>query len=217
MKVTTVACIQGAWLPKFSPDRILDIGAGTGLLSLMAAQEYNSEIDAVEIEGDAYDQLKENITQSPWKGRIKCYHEDIRKFVMYAGKCYDFIICNPPFYEGQLQSSNIKINQARHETSLTIKELIGIAAQLLTKSGKISLLLPLSETAKLTELCKEKSLFQSAQLAISDTEKKESKAIVTILSKSRSKSVSNKMIIKNDDGGYSLEFQSLLKAYYLYI
>ncbi|MCK5367363.1 MAG: methyltransferase [Cyclobacteriaceae bacterium] len=65
MKVTTLACIQGAWLPDITPKNILDIGAGTGLLSLMAAQKYEGKIDAVEIEQDAFSQLKENSLQSP--------------------------------------------------------------------------------------------------------------------------------------------------------
>lgn len=217
MKVTTVACIQGAWLPKFSPIKILDIGSGTGLLTLMAAQEYNSNIDAIEIEDDAYGQLHENITQSPWNHRIKCYHTDIRLFAANVSNCYDFIICNPPFYENQLLSSDVKINHARHQTSLTIEALIEISIRLITKVGKISILLPPSETIKLKELCQKKPLFHAAQLVILDKEKKEPKAIVTILSKNQSKFISDKLIIKNNDGAYSSVFQSLLNPYYLYL
>lgn len=215
MKVTTVACIQGAWLPDFSPNRILDIGAGTGLLSLMTAQVYGGIIDAVEIEDDAFYQLQENIARSPWADKISCHHMDINKFAVPAGDEYDFIICNPPFFGGQLQSADPKTNQARHQISLTIKDLIGIAARALTRYGKISILLPPLETAKLAAICEEKSLFQSARLAISNTEKKEPKAIVTILTKEPSKFKTAKLIVKNSNGVYSSDFQSLLKAYYL--
>ena len=215
MKVTTVACIQGAWLPKFSPKDILDIGAGTGLLSLMAAQKYHGEIDAIEIEHDAFDQLKENITQSPWNNRIKCYHDDIKDFAKHNSKKYDLIISNPPFYEKQLKSPIDQINHARHEAGLTIEELIDISNRLLYEPGKISILFPPAETIKLTKLCKLNSLFLSNQLVISDSEKKEAKAIVTILSKKPTNPIIKKLIIKNENGMYSSQFNSLLEAYYL--
>jgi tRNA1Val (adenine37-N6)-methyltransferase len=215
MKVSTLACIQGAWLPDFSPKYILDIGAGSGLLTLMAAQKYHSPIDAVEIESEAYLQLKENIAQSLWKDRIHTYHDDIRSFAKYNSKCYDFIISNPPFFENQLKSNNPKINQAKHETGLTMIELIKATNQLLTNTGKISILLPPIESERLVKLCMKSSLFPSSQLVISDKENKSPKGVVTILSKINSKPSFQKLFIKNKTGQYSSRFNSLLKDYYL--
>jgi len=217
MKVTTLACIQGAWLPDFMPINILDIGAGTGLLSLMAAQKYDCKIDAVEIEQDTFSQLKENSAQSPWNSRIKCHHTDVINFAKNINNKYDLIISNPPFYKNQLKSSNDKINHARHETGLSNEDLIDVSSRLISESGKISILLPPAETKKLAEACQRKFLFFSDQLLIKDSEKKEPKAIVTILSKKPSKLISKKMIIKNDNGAYSSNFISLLEPYYLYL
>lgn len=217
MKVTTVACIQGAWLPQLTPKNILDIGAGTGLLSLMAAQRYNCTIDSVEIEQDAFTQLKENVAQSLWNSRINCHHEDIKKFAKHTGKRYDLIISNPPFYSKQLKSSNTKINHARHDTSLTNEELVEISDRLLNDSGNISILLPPAESAQLHKLCEQSSLFVASQLLISDSKGKEPKAIVTILSKKSLKTIAKRLIIKNDEGQYSQDFISLLDSYYLYL
>ena len=217
MKVTTVACIQGAWLPQLTPKNILDIGAGTGLLSLMAAQRYNCTIDSVEIEQDAFTQLKENVAQSLWNSRINCHHEDIKKFAKHTGKRYDLIISNPPFYSKQLKSSNTKINHARHDTSLTNEELVDISDRLLNDSGNVSILLPLVESAQLHNLCEQSSLFVASQLLISDSKGKEPKAIVTILSKKSLKTIAKRLIIKNDEGQYSQDFISLLDSYYLYL
>ena len=217
MKVTTVACIQGAWLPHLTPKNILDIGAGTGLLSLMAAQRYNCTIDSVEIEQDAFTQLKENVAQSLWNSRINCHHEDIKKFAKHTGKRYDLIISNPPFYSKQLKSSNTKINHARHDTSLTNEELVEISDRLLNDSGNISILLPPVESAQLHKLCEQSSLFVASQLLISDSKGKEPKAIVTILSKKSLKTIAKRLIIKNDEGQYSQDFISLLDSYYLYL
>ncbi len=215
MKVTTLACIQGSWLPEFSPRNMLDVGAGTGLLSLMAAQKYNCEIDSVEIEQDALDQLKENIASSPWAKKISCFHDDIKYFATQQLKKYDFIISNPPFYEKQLKSPNDKKNHARHESGLTIPELIDICDHLIHESGKISILLPPAETKNLAGYCAVKSLFLTHQLFISDAANKKPVAIITLISKQQSDLITEKLAIKKEDGTYTSGFISLLEAYYL--
>src|SRR6478672_11745355 len=102
MKVCTDACIFGAWVSNTIAGRLhagncLDIGTGTGLLALMAAQKSTLHIDSIEIEKNAYVQAGENFSKSPWKDRIEIFHGDINAFSVT--KKYDLIISNPPFFE----------------------------------------------------------------------------------------------------------------------
>ena len=217
MKVTTLACIQGAWLPNFSPLKTLDIGAGSGLLTLMVAQHYNCTIDAVEIDREAFGQLTENIKNSPWKKRIKCYQDDISSFSTHCNTKYEFIISNPPFFSNQLRSGNNKKNLARHDTGLTIDSLLYSTLPLLSTGGKISLLLPPFETDKLMNACADFEFFVSDQLVIFDSPKKDAKAIVSYLSKEKTRLCINKIFIKKETGEYSSSFVNLMKDYYLYL
>lgn len=217
MKVTTLACIQGSWLAEYIPEKVLDIGAGTGLLSLMIAQKYPSIIDAVEIDSNATNQLKRNINESPWKDRINYHHNNIKIFAKHCSNSYDFIIANPPFFENQLKSPNIQINRARHESELTIKELLNISTTLLTPQGKLSILLPPAETEKMIEIGRNNSLFICDQLVISDTTHKPPIGIVTILSRMQSIPKPKNLIIKSEEGEYTQDFILLLKDYYLYL
>lgn len=215
MKVTTLACIQGGWLPELQPGQALDIGAGTGLLSHMIAQRYKCKIDAVEIEEDAFTQLLENTAQNRWKSKINCIHENIMDFAKYTSKRYDFIISNPPFFHNQFLSTDPKINQARHEKSLKVQDLVSIVDKLISTFGKFSILLPPYETQQLDKLIKQYPLYISDQLIIHDSEKKPTKAIVTILSRNDSIPIIEKLFIKNENGDYSNQFVTLLKDYYL--
>ena len=111
MKVSTDACLFGAWLAQRGiGHRALDIGGGTGLLSLMLAQASTLYIDAIELEQDCFAQMKNNIQASPWAERICCLQGDVRHFAFTNS--YDFIFSNPPFYEKQLPSPNPSINAA---------------------------------------------------------------------------------------------------------
>ena len=110
MKVTTLGCIQGSWIPTIKANHVLDIGAGTGLLSLMVAQKCQCKIDAVEIDKDAFNQLTDNVFNSPWANLIDCHHADINHFASSTKRTYDFIISNPPFFSNQQKSPNAQIN-----------------------------------------------------------------------------------------------------------
>ena len=106
MKVCTDACILGAWFAEKIPSQsaVLDIGSGTGLLMLMLAQKNKSEIDGIELDLSSFKQLKENISISKWKESLHAFPGDVRTF-SFSSK-YDFIIVNPPFFEGDLLSSS---------------------------------------------------------------------------------------------------------------
>jgi tRNA1Val (adenine37-N6)-methyltransferase len=140
MKVSTDSCLFGAWIAEQleDPKYILDIGAGTGLLSLMSAQHSQAHIDAVEIEPGCFQQLSANFASSPWKERLTAVEGDILRFK--TEKKYQTIISNPPFYEKQLESPDEATNLARH--GLNLESLIEKVNELLSATGNFYLLMP---------------------------------------------------------------------------
>ncbi|MET4758482.1 tRNA1(Val) (adenine(37)-N6)-methyltransferase [Endozoicomonas sp. NE40] len=132
MKVTMDACLFGALVDVEESQRILDIGTGTGLLSLMAAQRSSAHIDAVELDDDAARQARQNVAQSPWSDRITVTQSAIQQF-FGAPDGYDTIICNPPFFENSLKAANDKRTMARHTESLSFSDLVQATSRLLHK------------------------------------------------------------------------------------
>jgi len=141
MKVCTDSCILGAWVHSNEAKSILDIGAGSGLLSLMLAQRFdNATITAIEIDEKASEQCKLNFENSPWKTNLEVINQDFNTYS--SNEKFDLIVSNPPFYEHNLKSTNVQKNIAHHAQNLSFKDLIIGVEKLLSNEGKFFVLLP---------------------------------------------------------------------------
>ena len=165
MKIGTDSVLLGAWCPIDNPEAsgpfsVLDIGAGTGVLSLMLAQRTNAEqIDALEIDEDAYEQCVENFEASPWSDRLFCFHAGLDEFVEEPEDEYDIIISNPPFYSEDYKTDNSQRDLARFQDALPFEELIEAADLLLSENGIFAVIIPYKEEERFIDLCSEVELF----------------------------------------------------------
>jgi tRNA1Val (adenine37-N6)-methyltransferase len=220
MKVCTDACLFGALLAREAGDQqvehMLDIGAGTGLLSLMVAQATRAKIDAVEIDESAYDQALENFSESPWKERLNLFHTSIQEFD--PGYKYDVIFSNPPFYENDLRSPDEKRNLALHSASLTVEDLLGSVCRLLKPGGKFAVLLPSRRADDFEKTYGDCGLNLRLKIGIKDSMFKKPFRYIHVLENNTLSSTAEKeIIIKNHSKGgtYTDEFKLLLHDYYL--
>jgi len=220
MKVCTDACLFGAWVATHSPlttHHLLDIGTGTGLLSLMLAQSNpNAVIDAVEIDEAAAGQAKENFEASPWKERMNVYYLSIQKFANTATTKYDCIISNPPFYESDLKSDDQKRNLALHSAALKLEALIEIVDTLLKDDGNFFVLLPHHRTANFIQLSQPK-FFTREKVFIKQTSKHNYFRSILWLTRQPGLTDQSHVTIMNNEGKYTDEFIALLKDYYLHL
>lgn len=221
MKVTTDGCLFGGYVAgeivnrKLSIDNCLDIGTGTGLLSLMLAQKIDTAIDAIEIDEAAYSQAKENFDQSPWKNRLSIFNADILQF--HPGKKYDCIITNPPFFEDDLRSADKHKNNAKHDTALTLKQLLAIVDEHLKKDGIFFVLLPYPRVNYFIETAAGHNLHLSAQLNIRQTPAHNYFRSILSFTRNVSTAAITELTIKNSDNLYTAGFVDLLKDYYLHL
>jgi len=225
MKVTTDACLFGAWIAeeikneKIVINNCLDIGAGTGLLSLMLAQKNPEiEIDTIEIDKDTAEQAKMNVGSSPWKEQINIVQGDV-KGISFE-KEFDLIISNPPFYEKEIRSATESKNVAHHSENLTLKELLVIIKDNLSKTGSFFLLLPYKRNEEIKKLLKDQELNISKILFVRQSVKHDYFRIMLMgkLSKHENAETEfNEMSIWDDSQQYTYEFKQLLKDYYLHL
>jgi tRNA1Val (adenine37-N6)-methyltransferase len=151
MKVCADSLLFGTLIPTSGrPVKALDIGAGTGLLSLMVAQRSdgsNLQIDAVELMPESAAEATENFLASPWSKRLTCHFSDVRSFANSHTQNYQLIFSNPPFFQ-QHSKTAVTDRQselrrtARHTDSLSYQELCDCASALLVDQGLFSVLIP---------------------------------------------------------------------------
>ncbi len=219
MKVSTDACILGALAATQAVQlpigaRFLDIGTGTGLLSLFLAQQHPAKIDAVEVDEAAAAQAQTNFDTTTWTERLKLHTSSIQAFTASATQCYDLVICNPPFFENDLPSIKSNAQVARHSTQLSLKELLYCITQLLKPNGFCYLLLPIKRQTELEKLLAVHQL-KSAAIAIQYDSGKAAKLAVFVISQSQPEPSQASVIIKTESGNYTAEFKSLLAPFYL--
>ena len=168
MKIGTDGVLLGAWTSiDNNPFSILDIGAGTGVLSLMLAQRCGAlVIEALEIDDSAYEQCVENFEQSHWNDRLFCYHASLQEFAEEIEDTYDLIICNPPFYSENYKTENTQRDLARFQDAMPFEHLLESVATLLSEEGSFSVVIPFSEEKKFIALAKQVALFPKRILHI---------------------------------------------------
>ncbi len=161
MKIGTDGVLLGAWTSLANtPESILDIGSGTGIIALMLAQRSAAEvIDAIEITEAAYEQCMDNFELSPWADRLFCYHAGLDEFVEEIEDPYDLIVSNPPFYSEAVASGDTARDLARQNQSLPFEELLEGVSKLLSPEGVFTTIIPFKEEANFKELAATFRLF----------------------------------------------------------
>ncbi len=166
LKVGTDGVLFGAWVDYTGARRILDIGTGTGVLALIAAQRnITAHIDAVEIDDASAEQAGENVAASPWSDRLRVHRMDVRR--MNAGELYDLIICNPPYYAGYSASPDERIGLAKHSCELLFAELIDAVGRLLTPEGRLAVIIPLNREGEFVKEASHIGLLLKRRCAVS--------------------------------------------------
>ncbi|EKT4552333.1 methyltransferase [Flavobacterium psychrophilum] len=217
MKVGTDGVLLGAWAPiNHNPISILDIGAGTGLIALMLAQRTSAvQIDALEIDEEAYEQATDNFENSPWSDRLFCYHAGLDEFVEEPEDEYDLIVCNPPFYAENYKTNSEQRDLARFSDAMPFEELIEAADLLLSEKGILSVIIPYKEEEKFVTLANEFELYPIKITRVKGTPTSETKRSLLVFSRNKQNCEQDILVIETDRHVYTKEYIALTKGFYL--
>ena len=214
LKISTEACLLGAWAHKFAKGKILDIGTGCGLMACMLAQG-NPEvsIDAIEIHQQVATLALENIKNSPFKNQIQVINSDIRS--ISTNNRYDFIISNPPFFTNHLPATLEDKQLAIHDDELNFADLIVSIKNLLKPGGKFAVIYPKEVMDKFENALEKNGLFVHQFLYIFPSPKSKLLRVICLGSTNKEKIAIENLYIKDEKNEYTEAFKLLLNPYYL--
>jgi tRNA1Val (adenine37-N6)-methyltransferase len=218
MKIGTDGVLLGAWTPiENNPFSILDIGTGTGIIALMLAQRCHAEqIDALEIDDDAYEQAVDNFENSPWSDRLFCFHAGLDEFVEEPEDEYDLIVSNPPFYTEDYKTDNLQRDLARFADALPFEDLIEAAALLLSENGIFSVIIPFKEEENFIAIAKEYELHPIKVTRVKGSLTSDIKRSLLAFGRNENTSIlTDELIIETARHIYTSEYIELTKDFYL--
>lgn len=215
MKIGTDGVMLGGWVDVEGAQTALDIGAGTGLISLMIAQRSPYlQITAVEIDVAAASQAQENVEASIFKDRINVIQTSIQE--LDHSEKFDLVVSNPPFFNADTKSPVTTRNLARHDSSLSLHELMAAAHQYLTEKGKVAVVWPREREVELDEVAEQFGFYPSKVLEVYPTPEKECRRVLKLFRRDKTATITKKIVIEEfGRHGYSKPFIELLKDFYL--
>lgn len=217
MKVCTDSCLFGAIVAQYLPNRnkALDIGSGTGLLSLMYAQKNAATIDAVELDENAFIQSQQNIAATSFANTINTFHQNIINFA--TEKRYDLVFSNPPFFKSSLKSNDEARNLAMHNDALSYKSLIKKVVMLLDVNGFFAVLIPYYAKDEFISIANNYDLILNKSFDIKQTTTHHFFRTILFFSFAKKEIEPIEIAIKDHQNNYSEAFVDLLKDYYLFL
>lgn len=217
MKVGTDGTLLGAWatLPPHAK-KILDIGTGSGLIAIMAAQRHpTAKITAIDIDKDCVMQATKNAVASPWAERIEVIESPLQEYSQEEK--FDVIISNPPYFADSMHSPDRQRTTARHTASLSFKELTDGVLRLLADDGLFAVILPTAESELLLSASRGR-LFTWRRCEVWSTPESGARRIMLELKREPPKDLAKKEKIIIEQGGrhvYSEEYKALTADFYL--
>lgn len=214
MKVGTDAMLLGAFAKANDQDSVLDIGAGTGVLSLMIAQKsYNLKITAIEKEEGAYRDLLFNLNESPFDSTFYPIQQDFLQWNSTVK--FDVIISNPPFFKDSFTVEKMdKRAKARNENHLPFDLLFKKSKDLLANNGTFWLIFPSEQLNYIQQLMVENSFYKHQQINIHGKPGEQVRVILCLSNDEIEEPLFSDFTIRNSDGNYTKEYIELTKEYH---
>ncbi len=224
-KIGTDGVLLACWADVSNASKALDVGIGTGLISLIIAQR-NPELHVLglDINPNAIQLAKKNVASSPWPDRVEVKWADVASFRHFTEEKFDLIISNPPFFNAGTQAANENRNLARHTAALSHRDLLRSSSKIINENGRICLILPVLEAQDLMDYAPEIELLATKVLNVRPKPEKEIERICMQFewnSRTNKDRISKTELIIEEPGGlphgqrcYSNDYVELCKDFY---
>lgn len=193
--------------------KIVDFGTNNAAIPLILSRRTNKLIIGVEIQKEAVELAKKNITLNNLDDQIEIVHSDIKEFVNDSIKV-GLVVCNPPFFKVD-EDSNLNDNEfltiARHEIKINLEEIIKSAAKILDNRGKFAMVHRPQRMIEILNLMQKYDIEPKRIKFVYPKYNKESHILLVegIYKGKKGLKIEPPLYAHNDDGSYSDEVKKM--------
>lgn len=192
---------------------ILDIGTGTGVLSLMCAQQFpTAEIIGIDADAGSTSLAQLNFSNSIWSSRLTGIHSSLKDFT--SSEKFDLIVSNPPFYEESYFSPDENRNRQRNSESLPLSELIAQSKRFLSKIGCFWFIVPHKRKKETEDLIKENRFTIEQEIILQGKPNTPVRVIYAVSPEVKKPKKQLLLTIRNNDGTYTEEYKHLTRDFH---
>jgi tRNA1Val (adenine37-N6)-methyltransferase len=217
MKVGTDAVLLGILANLPSNGKILEVGTGTGVISLIIAQRCKAQITAIDIHQASVWEARANFKESPWSDRLKALMISYQLYATQGNPIrYDLIISNPPFFENDLKSTDENRNLARHNDHLSYRDFLLASRYFISENGKLCLILPVNEGKLFIEEAENLGFYLQKKIEIKPKSEKEANRLILSFGNQILNEIEQESItIRNSDNSYTKAYKKLTEDFYV--
>lgn len=215
MKTGTDAILLGVWTDVSDVTETLDIGCGSGIISLFIAARSNANITAIEIDGESVEESGSNFASSNFAHRMNVLNTDFVSYSDSSVSKFDLIVSNPPFFTDDLHSPDERKTKARHTDSLTFSQLCSGVSQLLIMDGRFTVVLPYSQYDEFCAIARENNLFVFKELLIFPRRGTQPNRVNIEFRKEKTAAIKKEFfIIREENNKFTDQYRVTLGEYY---
>lgn len=216
MKICSDSVLLAAWFlaPYISAKSIADIGAGSGVLTLLAARICpQAMVDALEIDPGAAGAAAANFAASPYAERLNTIEGDFRNWI--PEHPYSLIISNPPYFTNGERSADRARSAARHQEGLSYESLLARASGLLEDEGHLGMVSPADFENEIIFRAEMAGMKLRRLLRVRTSPSKAPTRLLWDFSTTDGKTSTGELALRQTDGSYSPSYRELVEKYYL--
>lgn len=213
MRVNTDGCLLAAWANP-SGENLLDVGCGSGVISLMLAQRNPlAQIVALDIDAHSCRDAESNFEASPWGNRLQVSCGNFLEWS--AERKFDSIISNPPFFSNGVKPPAQSRRVSRHSDMLPANEFLSKAYSHLSKIGRITVIVPASEFSHWENHARTLGLTIGRLCLVSPDDKKPVHRVMAEFGTGLERTEES-LHIRDSRNDYSQPFIALMQDFYLH-
>jgi tRNA1Val (adenine37-N6)-methyltransferase len=212
MKIGTDAILLGAFAEVEFSKSILEVGCGSGIISLMLAQRSLATITAIDIHSPSINEARQNFLKSQWSDRMSVIQTSLQEFSPTG--TFDYIVSNPPFFSDSMKSHRDERNLARHNDTLLPGDLAKHTKRLLTKTGTFTCIIPADIIERYKEAFKAENMFPESIIHIKPKPGRESNRVIVKFSSRKNQVIESTFILRNSNNEYSDEYRRLTRDFH---